>query len=348
MLTLLALVSAAFAGDDALADEIRALQAELGGPVLLCVAGEAAEQATRRTLRDIGHEDLPITRVPTMGDVDAEMARALADSPVACALRIAPGDAGFAMRRFGVCAAGGGAPGTEPDEAAIGGADVPAAPTAGAAPGPPAPAGEPAPAPLTEGEWEAREARFKLDRLTLNDLPPSPTLPDDVSWEIVDGRGSSLSARSLATLAKADDIGRELDLELARSQRASKAMLWTGIGLALLSPAPLLGVEDGAISTNQDRAWSTVFLLATGALTASLSRAPRDAARARQLHPALYMDGDMAEDVVAVHNLNLHRGLELDRRPPPPEDAPDAGETPDAGDDAEGAAVGGEGAPSDR
>jgi hypothetical protein len=202
----------------------------------------------------------------------------------------------------------------------------------------------------TEGEWAAREARYQRDRLMLVDLPPDPTLPTGVTWEVIDGRGASLSAHGLVAIAQDEDLVLELDRELKRSKRASKILFWTGVGLAALSPAPLIGVEGGAISANQDRAWSTVFLLASGALTVSLARAPRKAARSRQQHPALYLDGDMAEDVVVVHNHRLYGSLELDQRPPPPaEDAPQPdGDAPaDAGAPADADAPADAGAPAD-
>lgn len=330
MLTLLALVSTALAADDPLADEIRAIQADVGGQVLLCVAGEAAEQATRRTLRDLGQEDLPIVRVPTVGDVDAEMARALSEGGLPCALRIAPTDGGFDLSRHGECDAAGPAPGPDaPEPALLATRDAKARAEVAA----PEPAAE-APAVVTEAEWATREARYQRERLMLVDLPPDPLLPEGVTWEVVDGRGSSLSARSLVTIAQDEDLGIALDRELDRSRIASKAMFWTGIGLALLSPVPLIGIEDGAISENQDRAWSSVFLLASGGLTLSLSRAPQKAARARQAHPALYLDGDMAEDVVVLHNHRLYGSLDLENRPPPPEEAEDAGEAAEGAGDA--------------
>ena len=353
MLTLLALASTAFAAGDPLADEIRMLQSELGGPMLLCVAGEDAEQVTRRTLRDIGQEDLPITRVPTAGDVEAEMQRALEAGGLACGLRIAPTDGGFDLTRHGACTGGTRGIDPVPDATpAVGAPDAnaPAAASTEAGPDGAPLVAEAEPTVPTEGEWAAREARYQRDRLMLVDLPPDPTLPTGVTWEVIDGRGASLSAHGLVAIAQDEDLVLELDRELKRSKRASKILFWTGVGLAALSPAPLIGVEGGAISANQDRAWSTVFLLASGALTVSLARAPRKAARSRQQHPALYLDGDMAEDVVVVHNHRLYGSLELDQRPPPPaEDAPQPdGDAPaDAGAPADAVAPADAGAPAD-
>ncbi|MEC7946019.1 MAG: hypothetical protein VX265_00545 [Myxococcota bacterium] len=321
MLTLLAMVATAVAGDDPLAAKIQSIEATLGGPVLLCVAGEQAEQATRRILRDLGREDLPVRRVPTMGDPEFEMSRALADGGFPCALRIAPIEGGFDLSLHGECDPSTGSLG--PDESASMPATEPQGPVAGAAahgdvsPAPDAPAVvSPEPSPtLTEGEWAAREARYQRDRLMLVDIPPDPLLPEGVTWEVIDGRGTSLSAHTLTTIAQDGELRLALERELQHSKTASRAMFLTGLGLAVLSPIPLLGVEPGAVSVNQDRAWSTAFLLAAGGLTMSLAQSPRKAARSRQQHPALYMDGDLAEDVVLLHNQQLYGSLALEQRP---------------------------------
>ena len=79
MLTILALVPTALASTAPLADEIRSLQADVGNALMICVAGEDAEQATRETLREIGQEDVLVSRIPTAGDIEAEVGEGRGD-----------------------------------------------------------------------------------------------------------------------------------------------------------------------------------------------------------------------------------------------------------------------------
>jgi hypothetical protein len=313
MLLLAAVSGVALAATDPVADAILAARERMRGPVLVCPAGPEAEKAVQHALRDHAHLDIPVRRIPTAGDISKETATALAASGLACALRVEAAGPTFAVVEVGQC-------------------EGPARVVLAVAPDPDAAAGadaDPAaeddpPEPVSEDEWITRQARYDRERLLVVDLPPDPARDPALTWEIVDGAGVSPSARRIAEIANDDDLVFRLEDELRRSRRASRAVLWTGIGLALISPAPLLGVESGAVQANQDRLWSSVFLLSSAGLTMALSGGPRKATRAHQEEPARYLDGDTAEDLATQWNRALWTSLDLDQRPLPDEETDDA------------------------
>lgn len=313
MLLYWALGAAALAvGPEEIADAILTARDRVRGPVLVCPAGPDADKAVARALRDHGHLDIPVRRIPTAGDIDKETAAALAASGLQCALRVEPSDAGFDVVEHGTC--------DGPAKVVLAVAPEPAPPTEDArepSRGGEDPPDEDPPEPVTADEWIARQARYDRERLLVVELPPDPARAPEVTWEMVDGAGARIPTRRLAEIGNDDELILDLDDELRRGRRASRAMMWTGIGLALISPTPLIGVESGAPQANQDRLWSSLFLLGGAGLTLALSSGPKKAAVARQEEPSRYLEAVAGEELAGSWNNALWASLELDQRPEP-------------------------------
>jgi TM2 domain-containing membrane protein YozV len=158
MLVLLASASATQLGKGQLEDHLRTTSARLGEPYLVGAVGEKVERAVRRALDAAPGVHVDLTRMPTIGDADAEMARALAEAGLRCGLYIAESSSGgWSVTNHGDCRS------VQAMRAEEGGAsDEPAEPAVQAPP-PPAPPRPPAPASTSDAVVLWKIARLEAE-----------------------------------------------------------------------------------------------------------------------------------------------------------------------------------------
>lgn len=175
--------------------------------------------------------------------------------------------------------------------------------------------------------------------LVVSDLVPDPDDFDSVDWHVVDERGVSWpTVRFAQQLGDVETLDR-LAEERRQASKQRKIMTWTGVGLMLLSPTPLLFAQSGSYDLNRDLGWTSVFIASSGGLVFGVRKASESHSRTRQRQPAWYYPRPDGEALVAAYNTTVleERGLlpsadDSPAEPTPAEDAPAPAE-----DSAEGA-----------
>jgi hypothetical protein len=103
-LVLIASASAAQLGRGQLEDHLRTTHARLQEPFLVGAEGEKVERAVRKALGSAPGVKAELMRMPTIGDTDAEMARAMASHDMRCGLFISASDTGgWSVTKHGDC-----------------------------------------------------------------------------------------------------------------------------------------------------------------------------------------------------------------------------------------------------
>jgi hypothetical protein len=294
--TLLVTGALAVDGDDELAKRLLAIREGARDTVLVAASGAEAERTVVRVLKPAGEADFELTRIPTVGDLDRESWAALERAGLKCGARVALGaDEAWSITPFGDCA--------PPTGAAT--VDGPAVHTR--APG--------AVSARSPEQWAQIDQRYNQRRLEVDEVTHRMGLPEGIDWRVLDGRGVPVTARRLADLAGDSDLTLRLDQEQRDSFKRSRWISWTGVALLVAAPLPLLGVESGAVQSNQDRLFSALFLAGAGGVTIAVAPQTRKGALARQQHPAWYYDEEDGDDVIVDYNRRLYAELGLDERP---------------------------------
>ena len=262
-----------------------------GGDLVVCAAGDEAEAIARRLVKGAEWSQPPaIMRIPVLGKVEDEADRVRTESERSCAIWIRPAeDEGqWTAGRVGPCA--------PPASAAIPVVAVEPSLDADPAPSPPVAGPAPtAPQPQADGPW----------KLVMADLDPSPADVDGVDWHIVDERGVSWSTYRFAeTVGDVEMVGT-LDQQLRVAAKERKALFWSGIGAMAISPIPLVFAGPGTYERNQDLAWTSLFLAATGGMTFAIHKRGVQSTKRRQLRPAHYYSRADSEALIGAHNIRV-------------------------------------------
>ena len=347
---LLAHVAWAGATPEELSARVSALYAELARPICLAVAGPEVERAVERAIPPELKGSVQVVRIPSVGNLPAEGARALRETGLPCGLRISDSaEGGWLIAQIGLCtpvgqAADAAAPesapvvGPLPSLAVLTPPEPPAQdpPSTGAeatttpsrtvvlAPPPVAPTGPQdaaLPAGPAEEPRELRIARYNAERLQIRELDPTEA-PEGVRWEVSDGRSQPLDARALATLGDEREVLARLDRESRHARRNRRILFWSGIGLMALSPIPLTGLESGLPSRSEDRIFTSLFLAGTGGLMVGTAPLVQRGVLDRQRWAASYLTPTLADEIVTAHNFALYKRLGLEEPQPGPTTGP--------------------------
>ena len=296
------------AAESEVVDTVQARLDMVGAPSLLvCAAGEETEKAARRMLGNLD-EELQITRVPILGDIEAESERVRTDASAACAVWLRKADDGWDFGTVGPCTPPPAPVDVSPVVATSPTDSLEADPdetTVRAATAEPAPAPPPAPAGPVEVVLPPK--------LAVTDLALNPADHHAVNWHVVDTRGIAWSAPRFAeTMGDAETLER-----LARDRKAAaterKVLFWSGIAGLAISPVPLVFTEAGAYGKNADLAWTSLFLVTTGGFTLALHKVGDQSEKKRQLRPAQYYSRADSEALVAAYNARIDaKQAELD------------------------------------
>ena len=313
----LSLSTAAYAAEESeVLDAVRARLDEVGSQQLVvCAAGEDTEKAARQ-LVDTLDDEVRISRIPILGDIESETERVRVQQAVTCAIWLRRNADTWEVGTVGPC--------TPPDTTnAIGPvvASLPVDPTDGdpiesSEPPPSEPTGERSPAP--PASTSAPATVVLPPKLTVTDLARNTEEHDAVRWHVVDARGVAWSAPRFAeTMGDTETLERlDRDLQSARVER--KVLFWAGIAGLALSPVPLAFTESGAYGRNADLAWTSLFLASTGGFTLALHKVGERSEKTRQLRPALYYSRADSDALVAAYNAKIDaRQSELDNETAP-------------------------------
>ena len=279
-----------------------------GGDLVVCAAGDEAEALVRRLLKDSETGIEPaVERIPVLGAVESEAERVRVEVGRGCAfwVRKEADEGGWTAGSVGPC--------TPPPAEPILPSVVATEPSLDADPGDVGPAPAPAPAPtapqpIADGPW----------KLVMAELDPDPADVDGVRWHVVDERGVSWSTYRFAeTVGDVEMVGT-LDRELAVANKERKALFWGGIAAMAISPVPMLFSQPGTYERNQDLAWTSLFLAASGGMTFAIHKRGVQSTKRRQLRPAHYYSRADSEALIGAHNARVDVIRAAAEAAPPP------------------------------
>ena len=271
--------------EEEVAAEAARVQSDLGGRLLLATVGTDAEKLAERVVRSNAGLEAEVVRLPSAGDPARELWVALNRTGLRCALRVeaASDGAGWAVTPFGNCAA------------------APTNPTSLTVVLPP----------------EDAASRFVERRLSVT-ATTAPRAP--VAWEIQDGEGSRLSAPGFSSLVKDTATTDALLREQRQALRAHTGLRVTGGVLAASALVPLINNPGLTTAVGEDRAWTAMFLVSSGALLYLVAPKAIEAVNDRQHHAANYYTEKQAQEWVTAYNAQLQADLGL--APRAEQDAP--------------------------
>ncbi len=305
---------------------LRDLSEQTGKTVLVAGAGADVAKAAEKVAADNTDLALKVLSVPTLGDVDAEMARVLSASGLTCGVRVAVDDTdgSWALSTHGDC-----------DEAS----EAPEAAKSAAG----ALSAEQKVKLVADYNASALERRRPEERVSGNPMITGSS-PNLLPWQVWDGGGTALSttafAEAIGDQATLDEL--EADARAARKRRttlsivgpvaiAGGALLALGVQPFDLATSPVgSSAHKGQAFTQDLLTLGASALIAGGAgsLTLGLVQVPLAKQRAAKVHK--YYSSSEADKRIETFNGDTLFKLGLrsaDLRAPAPAAEPATDET---------------------
>lgn len=294
------------------------LTQQTGNTVLVGVAGPEAAKALEKLQSEHGDLAIKVITVPTLGDAEAEMSRALGAAALTCGVRVMldPTDNSWGMTTHGACDEA-----EEKPRVAVGGLSY-----------------EQKVAALASYRAKALERERPDTRITTNPMVTG-NASTSIPWQVVDGSGNVLTTRAFAESLKDQSTLDELaaDARAARKRRTILSVLGPlaiagGAGLALGAQPFDLTVSPVGSAAHKGQAFTQDFLTVgasaliaggLGSLGLGLVQVPLADQKAAKVHK--YYSSSEADKRIETHNGDALFSLGLstsDLRNPPVPPAP--------------------------
>ncbi|MFZ5481448.1 MAG: hypothetical protein ACOZNI_32100 [Myxococcota bacterium] len=306
----------------ALAGELEAARARSPNVILVAAAGPDAERVANATLAQVPPGGVKLVRVGLLGEPEAEVGRALAESKLDCAVRIGPAPTGgYAVSTHGAC--------------------TPAPATSGASTDTAIPA-------IAAPDDAVLESTYKM--VALRRVPVARD--GRAAWEVRDGRGKRLGAVELARATGDAAAEHRLVQDARRAKLVSFSLGGAGAALALtglvliatrdtgapewadFEPSTTLSREEYAIAEleaeaaydlaqeeheirKEDRTWIAGFCVAAGGVSLGAMPFAAQGSLARGDDPSLFWDAAAADALLLAHNNATRAKLGLPPLPDP-------------------------------
>jgi hypothetical protein len=118
------------------------------------------------------------------------------------------------------------------------------------------------------------------------------------SWRVYDHKNNMVDIHSFSKVCNDYTLQARLEQELVTTERSTKILKWTSTSLAIASIFPLKNEEAGFTAAEEDRLWTSVFLLATAAMVYSSQKIPNSMLSTKQSEVSNYYTKQEAQLII--------------------------------------------------